>query len=112
MQDQYLADNQGGRSSPTPEQSQPVVSQTALQLTNASANTETTATVVGGKRYRFTAYLVGGFYFGLATVATIGNTRWVCPLGKSIEIFIPAGYTTLHYATDTSNALGLLVEIV
>jgi hypothetical protein len=105
-------DNTGFCSSPTPESSQPVVSQTALKLTQATAGTETTTTVTAGSRYRFTAYITGGFRFGLATVATDGNVRWVCPLYHSIEIQIPVGYTTLHYTTDTNNGLGFLVELV
>jgi len=107
----YLSDNTGNRSSPTPESSQPVVTQTALKLTQATAGTNTTATVVAGKRYRFTAYLTGGFRFGLATVATDGNVRWVCPIYRSIEIKIPIGYTTLNYTTDTNDGLGFLVEL-
>jgi len=71
-----------------------------------------TATVVAGARYRFTAYVTGGFRFGLATVATDGNVRWVCPIYRSIEITIPQGYTTLHYTTDTNSALGFLVELI
>ena len=106
-----LNDNAGWLTSPTPESSQPVASQTAQKLTQASAGTETTAPVGAGKKYRFTAYITGGFRFGLATVATDGNVRWVCPLYRSIEIDIPSGYTTLHYTTDTNNGLGFLVEL-
>jgi hypothetical protein len=105
------SNNAGGKSSPTPESSQPKVTQTALQLTQATAGTNTEATVVAGRRYRFTAYITGGFRFGLATMATVGNTRWVCPLYRSVEIEIPVGYTTLHYTTDTNSALGFLVEL-
>lgn len=104
-------DNGGFRSSPHPNVSQPIVAQTALKLTQATTGTNTTATVVAGKRYRFTSYITGGFRFGLATVATDGNVRWICPLYQSIEIQIPVGYTTLHYTTDTNDALGFLVEI-
>lgn len=103
--------NAGGVSSPTPESSQPKIIQTAQQLTQAAAGTNTTCTVVAGQRYRFTAYITGGFRFGLATMATVGNTRWVCPLYRSIEIEIPVNYTTLHYTTDTNSALGFLVEL-
>ena len=110
--DNYLSNNAGGRSSPTPESSQPKVTQTAQQLTQATAGTNTTCTVVAGQRYRFTAYITGGFRFGLATMATVGNTRWVCPLYRSIEIEIPLSYTTLHYTTDTNNAYGFLVELL
>lgn len=104
-------DNGGFRSSPHPNVSQPVISQTALKLTQGTAGTNTIATVVGGKRYRFTAYKTGGFRFGLATVATDGNVRWVCPLYHTIEIQIPNGYTTLNYTTDTNSGVGFLVEI-
>lgn len=109
--DTFVSNNAGERSSPTPESSQPKVTQTAQKLTQATAGTNTTATVTAGKRYRFTAYITGGFRFGLATTATDGNVRWVCPIYRSIEITIPAGYTTLHYTTDTNNALGFLVEL-
>jgi hypothetical protein len=107
----YVSDNSGAISSPTPESSQPKISQTAQQLVQATAGTETTATVTPGKRYRFTAYITGGFRFGLATMATVGNVRWVCPLYRTIEIDIPAGYTLLHYTTDTNSAYGFLVEL-
>ena len=105
------ADNQGNRTSPDVGASQPVASQTAQQLTNAAADTNTTATVVEGKRYRFTALNTGGFIFGLATTATVGNIRWTCPVGETIEIQIPVGYTTLHYQTDTNDGIGYLVEL-
>jgi hypothetical protein len=107
-----LVDNEGFRSAPSPESSQPKTTQTALKLTQGTAGTETTATVVAGSRYRFTAYITGGFRFGLATVATDGNVQWVCPLYHSIEITIPQGYTTLHYTTDVNSALGFLVELI
>jgi hypothetical protein len=111
MQEMYQSDNQGNRSSPTPESSQPEVTQTAQKLTQGTAGTDTTATVTAGKKYRFTAYITGGFRFGLAAMATDGNVRWVCPLYRSIEIQIPIGTTTIHYTTDTNNALGFLVEL-
>lgn len=111
MQEVYMSDNKGNRSSPTPESSQPEVTQTAQKLTQATAGTNTEATVTSGKRYRFTSYITGGFRFGLATVATDGNVRWVCPLYQSIEIQIPIATTVLHYTTDTNNALGFLVEL-
>lgn len=106
-----LSDNGGFNTSPHPCQSQPVIEQTALQLTNAAKDTNTTATVVGGKRYRITALVTGGLYLGLADVTTAANVRWVVPLHQSAEIQIPYGYTSLHYATDTNNAIGYLVEI-
>lgn len=107
-----LHDNGGFRTSPHPAVSQPVITQTALKLTQNPAGTNNTATVVAGKRYRFTSYLTGGFRFGLATVATDDNVRWVCPLYKSIEIQIPRGVTTLNYTTDVSDGLGFLVELL
>ena len=108
---QNHSDNGGFRTSPHPNQSQPVITQTALQLTNATKDTNTTATVVAGKRYRITALVTGGLYLGLADVTTAANVRWVCPLYQSIEIQIPYGITSLHYATDTNSAIGYLVEI-
>lgn len=104
-------DNGGYNCAPSPGQSQPVISQTALALTNATADTNTEATVVAGARYRFTCTSTGAFRFGLATTATAGNVRWVCGVGHSIEIQVPLGYTTLHYATDTNAGYGWLVRI-
>lgn len=111
--DNFLSNNAGERSSPTPESSQPKVTQTAQKFTHEAAGTNVGATVVAGKRYRFTALITGGFVLGLATVATgsEANIRWVCPLGKTIEITIPAGYTTLNYTPDTDDAIGYLVEL-
>ncbi len=106
-----MQDNAGYNTSPHPGQSQPVISQTALALTNASADTNTTATVVAGARYRFTCTKTGAFRFGLATMATAGNVRWVCGIGHSIEIEVPNGYTTLNYAVDTNDGYGWLVRI-
>jgi hypothetical protein len=108
-----LSDNSGGNTSPHPNQSQPVISQTAQKLTQATAGTDTTATVTAGARYRFTAQKTGGFVFGLATVATgsEANIRWCAPLYQSVELQIPLGQTTLHYTTDTNSGVGYLVEI-
>jgi len=106
-----IQDNGGFTTSPDVRASQPVISQTALQLTNASADTNTTATVVAGKRYRFTSTLTGGFVFGLADPTTAGNVRWVCPIYGTIEIQIPDGYTSLYYATNVNDGIGYLVEI-
>ena len=107
-----MFDNGGFKTSPDVMASQPVITQTAQKLTQATAGTNTEATVVAGKRYRFTSYLAGGFRFGLATVATDGNVRWVCPIYKTIEIQIPRGVTTLHYTTDVNSGLGFLVELL
>jgi len=113
MSDIYLSNNAGGRSSPTPESSQPKITQTAVRLTDAVAGTNASTTVTPGSRYRFTSLIAGGFIFGLATVATAGNVRWVCPLYHSIEIEIPVGYVLLHHTTDTTGAtnVGYLVEL-
>ena len=110
---QYLSNNAGGRSSPTPESSQPKVTQTAQMCSGETAGTNYEKTVTPGQRYRFTAQLTGGFKFGLATVATgsEANIRWLCPLGKTVEIEIPHSYTVLHVTPDTSSAIGFLVEL-
>ena len=105
-------DNGGFRTSPDPTASQPVITQTALKLTQGTAGANTTATVVGGKRYRFTAYKTGGFWFGLATMVLVKNVRWVCPIYQTIEIQIPRGVTVLHFTTDTNSGVGFLVELL
>ena len=108
-------DNGGYNTSPSPAQSQPIIASgdgaTSQALTNGSAATNTTATVVAGARYRFTCTKTGAFLFGLATTATATNIRWVCGIGHSIEIQIPLGYTTLNYQTDTNDGYGWLVRI-
>ena len=108
-----IEDNGGFPTSPDVRASQPVITQTAVQLTNGIANTNTTATVVAGKRYKFTALITGSFYFGLANVtANSGkNVRWTCGLYDSVEIQIPNGHTNLHYATSVNSGIGYLVEI-
>ena len=107
-----LHDNGGFRTSPHPAVSQPVITQTAQRLIQASAGTNTETTVVGGKRYRITSYLTGGFRFGLATLVLASNVRWVCPIYQTIEIQIPRGVTTLHYTTDVNSGVGFLIELL
>ena len=106
-------DNGGYNTSPSPGQSQPIIGTGAAsqKLTNGSAATNTTTTVVGGARYRFTCTKTGAFLFGLATTATATNIRWVCGIGHDIEIQVPLGYTTLHYQTDTNDGYGWLVRV-
>ena len=106
-----MYDNGGFDTSPHPNQSQPVISQTVLRLTNAAADTNTTTTVVAGARYRFTSMLTGGFLFGLATTAVPGNRIWACPIYHTIEIQIPQGYTTLNYQTNVNDGIGYLTKI-
>ena len=108
-----MYDNSGARTSPHPNQSQPIISQTAQQLKVDNGDSGT-ATVVAGTRYRFTSMIKGGFVFGLATVAAgnEANIRWSCPIYNTVEIQIPLGYTTLYYTSDTDNdAAGYLVAI-
>ncbi len=107
-----LHDNGGFRTSPHPGQSQPVITQTALNFSAINKDTDTELAVVAGKRYRFTSLTAGGFYLGLADVTTVANVRWVCPLYQVVEIQIPRGVTVLHVACDTNNAIGYLVELL
>jgi hypothetical protein len=89
------------------------------QLTNAAADTNTTATVISGKTYRVTALNTGGFLLGLSTTATVANIMWVCPLHESILIHIDpvqagvqkGGDVTLNYQTDTNAGIAYLVEL-
>lgn len=108
-----MQDNGGYNTSPHPGQSQPIIGTgaAAQALTNVAADTNTEATVVAGARYRFTCTKTGAFVFSLATTATAANIRWACGIGHSVEIEIPNGYTTLHYATDTNDGYGWLVRI-
>lgn len=109
---QNFSDNGGFRTSPHPNVSQPVITQTALKFTAINKDVDTELAVVAGKRYRFTALITGGFYLGLADVTTAAAVRWVCPIYKTIEVQIPRGVTSLHVACDTNNAIGYLVEIL
>ena len=108
-------DNAGYNTSPSPGQSQPIIASgdgaTSQALTNGTADTNTTATVVAGARYRFTCTETGAFIFGIATTATTTNIRWAVGIGHSIEIQIPLGFTTLHYATSVNDGYGWLVRI-
>lgn len=108
----FLSDNAGHKSAPTPGCAHPKTTQTALRLTNAGANADTSAAVVAGKTYRFTSLELGSFYFGLADVTTADNVRWVCPLYGEIIITIPVdGGIVLHYATHIAGGIGYLVEL-
>ena len=102
----YLSDNAGHRVPPA-DAPDPIAA-SGQTLTNAAKDTNTTVTVVGGALYALTAQEVGGFYLGILTTATAANIIWACPLRKTIIINIPPGTTTLHYATDTNDAIGYL----
>ncbi len=102
----YLSDNTGHRVPPA-DAPDPVVA-SGQTLTNATALAADTVTVVAGAKYAFTAMLLGGFIFGVAVTTTSANILWACPIYKTIIIVIPAGITTLHYATNVINGVGYL----
>ena len=107
----FLLDNTGHRVPPA-DAPDPVVA-SGQTLTNASANTDTSATVVAGATYALTSFgvgatKVGSFFLGVATIETAANIIWACPFGGTITIVIPSGVTTLHYGTDVANSLGYL----
>lgn len=106
MSDTFISDNAGHRVPPAGAPDP--IAASGQTLTNASKDTNTTCTVVAGAKYAFTAQEVGGFYFGIATIATAANIIWACPVRETIIIVIPAGTTTLHYGTDTNDAIGYL----
>ena len=110
MTDVYLSDNNGNRMAPHVGMVDPVLA-SGQTLTNASKDTNTTATVVAGGIYAITAQEVGGFFFGLATIATAANIIWACPVRETIIIKIPVGYTTLNYGCDTNDSIGYLRRI-
>jgi hypothetical protein len=95
------------------------VGATGQALTNAAADTDGTVNVVAGRSYLVTALNTGGFYFGALTVATAANVLWVCPLHKTVlihideELFgVARGDTVaLHFATDTNDGIGKLVQL-
>jgi hypothetical protein len=89
------------------------------QLTNATKDTNTTATVSAGTDYLCIALKTGNFYLGLADVTTAANVMWVVPLNTpGCVINIPCSFSaakgedvTLHYATDTNNGIAYLIEL-
>ncbi len=105
----FLSDNTGHRVPPA-DAPDPVVA-SGQTLTNAAKDTDTSVTVEAGKTYALTAQEVGGFYLGIATIATAANIIWACPIGKTVIITIPSGQTTLHYAVDTNDAIGYLRKL-
>ena len=105
-----MYDNGGYNTSPHPNTSQPILSQTALLL-NVDELADAETTVVAGARYRFTSVKGGSFMFGLATTATADNVRWVCPLYGSIEIQVPLGHTHIHQRASANSSWGYLIRI-
>lgn len=101
----YSSDNVGNRVPPHPDMGTPTLASGQTLAPNKDTNTE--ATVVAGATYAITA-IQGWFIFGLATVATAANIIWACPQGKTIVIKIPAGYTSLHYLSDSDNRTAYL----
>lgn len=106
----FQADNDGNRMPNHPDAANPILA-SGQTLTNASADTDTSATVVAGATYAITALNTGGFLFGLATTATATNIVWACGLHHTAIIKIPVGYTTLHYQTDTNGGMAYLRRI-
>lgn len=106
----FTVDNDGNRMPNHPDAANPILA-SGQTLTNASADTNTEATVVAGGTYAITALNTGGFLFGLATTATAANIVWACGLHHTVIIKIPAGYTVLHYQTDTNNGMAYLRRI-
>lgn len=102
----FLSDNAGHRVPPAGAPDP--IAASGQTLTNASKDIDTTVTVVSGAMYALTAQETGGFYLGIAAVTTAANIIWACPVRETIIINIPVGITVLHYATDTSNAIGYL----
>lgn len=113
-----LCDNKGFYALPGVPSGHPT-NGSSQQLTNAAADTDTTATVVAGKSYMVTAYVTGAFVLGLADVTTAANVMWTAPLGFSRLVHIDpvqAGVSngadvTLHYATSANDGIAYLVEL-
>jgi hypothetical protein len=105
----YALNNQGALSPQGVLDAAPVLSQTAQTATDAATGGDHTFTVTAGKAYIVVCTQV--FIFGLATVATAGNVRWVCEAGKASVIRIPTGYTSLHYMSLVNGGIVYLVEI-
>lgn len=106
----FSCDNDGNRMPVHPDSANPILA-SGQTLTNASADTDTTATIIAGATYAITALNTGGFLFGLATTATAANIIWACTLYRTVIIKIPLSYTTLHYQTDTNNGMAYLRRI-
>ncbi len=102
----YLSDNAGHRVPPAGAPDP--VAASGQTLTNGAALAADSATVVAGATYAFTSMILGGFIFGIAVTTTAANILWACPIYKTIIIVIPAGVTTLHYATNVNDGVGYL----
>lgn len=86
---------------------------TGQTLTNASADTDTTATVVAEGLYAITAITAtDGIYLGIADVTTPANIIWACPGEAETIIYIPSGITTLHYAMKTADGEAYLRQLI
>ena len=83
------------------------------QILNCAADdTDYNVTVVAGAAYTVTAEN-GIIYFGVADATGDAARMWTCPAGAVLTIKIPAGITTLHYATESgAGILGRLARIV
>lgn len=106
----YTSDNAGNRVPPHPNEAN-VKAASCQKLTNGTADTNGTITVVPGAKYIVTSQKTGGLYLGILDVTTDANKLWCCPLYQSIIFRVPIGTTTLHYAVDTNSGVGYIREL-
>lgn len=112
--DTYISDNQGNRVA-IPGTANPIAA-SGQTLADAVVGGDHTATVVAGAKYAITVGFttiadgaaMGSFLMGVADVTTAANIIWVCPFNSECIISIPAGITTLHYASDVAGTTAYL----
>jgi len=107
----YSCDNNGNRTGPHPDISDPIAG-TGQNVSAAAVNTDYSNVVVeGGKRYAITC-IKGAHIFGIADgVADATACIWACGSGHTIVIRIPFGITALHYQTPDASCRFILREL-
>lgn len=105
----YVLNNAGFTAPPGALDAQPVFSQTAQTLTDASTGGDHTFTLEAGKAYLVAATQVT--VMGLADVTTAGNVRWVCAAGGTSVVRMPIGYVTLHLQSLVNGGIIYILEL-
>ena len=87
-----------------------MVSGSGQTMTNVTAGTPISITVVAGKRYIVTANATGVVHLGIVDGAA-ADFLWNIAPGHSIGIEIPADITTLYMDADTDGTIAFLSQI-
>jgi hypothetical protein len=91
-----LRDAYGNTVPPGVQGGTPVLA-SGITLTDAATGADHTQALVAGATYKIMSDAIGGWVFGVATVATAANIIWFVPPSQAVCITMPPGYATLHY---------------